>query len=165
MLSRREKAIQIIKENRYLTLATNAQGDGWVAPLAYVVDEKFNFYWYSAAAAKHSVQLRENPRVAIAVFNSTISSDSADGLQISGLASEVQAKDLDYVVNLYFKQSFPDLEVRMRWQKSRKDFEANAPLRFYVFVPDRVFKCDLDNLAVDSRVEVDLKIPIALKNH
>ena len=49
-----EKARKIIRENRYMTLASGEGETVWIAPLAYAVDADYNFYWYSAIGAIHS---------------------------------------------------------------------------------------------------------------
>jgi uncharacterized protein YhbP (UPF0306 family) len=156
MNSNNEKARTIIRANRYLTLATSAGGETWAAPVAYAHDEQFNFFWYSEKTARHSQHIEANQSVAIAIFNSQSSSDEVDGLQIVGLASEVAPNDLPAIVELYYRQSFPDESVRGRWTKPVECFVGDAPQRFYRFKPVRVYKCDTENASVDRRLLVDL---------
>jgi uncharacterized protein YhbP (UPF0306 family) len=156
-LSDNQKARDIIRSNRYMTLATSAHGETWVAPVAYACDEVFNFYWYSEKGAKHSLHILANRIIAVAIFDSQASSDEVDGLQMLGQASEVPADELSTVADLYYQQSFPDPEDRRRWRKPLRCFEGEALQRFYRFKPELVYKCDLENTAVDRRILVDLK--------
>lgn len=99
-----------------MTLATCADRSPWAAAVAYVTDGEFNFYWYSESNARHSRHILENSKIAVAIFDSTATSDDVDGLQIEGVASEVPERDLERVMKLYYEKSFPDPAVRRRWQ-------------------------------------------------
>ena len=137
-------------------LATSAQGETWIAPVAYAYDEQFNFYWYSEKTARHSRHIEFNRSVAVAIFNSQASSDEVDGLQIVGIASEVALGELPAIAERYFRQSFPDETTRTRWSKPVECFVGDAPQRFYRFQPVKVYKCDTENTSVDRRLLVDL---------
>ena len=152
-----DKARKIIRENRYMTLATCSEGSPWIAPLAYVVDANYNFYWYSAIDVRHSQHIKRNPHAAVAIYNSTEPSDIADGLQMSGTASEVSESDLARVMDLYWKQSFPDEQVRSQWMRPAKDFTGNAIQRFYQFTPTQIYKPDPSDIKVDRRMEINLE--------
>jgi uncharacterized protein YhbP (UPF0306 family) len=151
-----EKAHQIISANRYMTLATSAFGETWIAPVAYAFDEHFNFYWYSERTAKHSLHIYANPEIAVAIFDSSAPSEKVDGLQISGIASEVEPSQISEVAELYYTQSFPDESVRRSWQKPNPQFIGDAPFRFYRFTPKATYKCDLDIIDIDRRILVNL---------
>ncbi len=139
-----------------MSLATSANGEVWIAPVAYVCDEDWNFLWYSEKIARHSQHIAVNQFVAAAIFDSRASSDDVDGLQIEGVASEVVAKDLPGIVGAYFRLSFPDKVARARWSKPTESFSGNAPQRFYKLTPLKVYKCDTDNTLVDRRLLVQL---------
>ena len=151
-----EKALSIIRSNRYMTLATSANGETWAAPLAYVLDDRFRFIWYSATAARHSQHIKSNPNSAIAIFDSTLCSNDADGVQISGIAGEISEGELPEIMELYFKASFPDPEERAKWERPVSDFTGSAPQRFYCFQPVHSWKLDTENTSVDQRVEFQL---------
>jgi uncharacterized protein YhbP (UPF0306 family) len=86
-----------------MSLATSAQGETWIAPVAYAYDEQFNFYWYSEKTARHSQHIEFNRSAAVAIFHSQASSDEVDGLQIIGVASEVALGELRAVAERYFR--------------------------------------------------------------
>jgi uncharacterized protein YhbP (UPF0306 family) len=151
-----ERAYRIIRANRYLTMATCAGRDPWIAPLAYVVEPDYSFIYYTATTSRHGKHTAENPVVACAIFDSTASSDDADGIQFSGRVQEVPANELDRVMKLYFEQSFPDAEVRKRWMRPAEDFKGAAIQRFYRITPLEMYTIDLNSPKVDKRVPVDL---------
>lgn len=151
-----EKARQIIASNRYMTLATCRNNLVWIAPVAYAVDESYNFYWYSTIDATHSQQIAYNPDVAIAIFNSTEPSETADGLQLSGIAAVVEDNELLQVMNMYWLQQFPDPDARATWIRPIEDFSGNAIQRFFKFTPLEVYKLDTEILEVDRRLPINL---------
>lgn len=155
MTTNNEKARTIVRENRYLALATSLHSEPWIAALAYAVDEQFNFYWCSEKSARHSKHVESNKIAAGSIFNSQASSDEVDGLQMLGEVREVEVHDLPRIAELYYSQSFPDAETRKRWRKSLESFMGAASQRFYQFKPIEIFKCDLDNTSVDRRIKVD----------
>lgn len=151
-----DKARDIIRVNRYMSLATSDGTSVWIAPLAYVVDESYTFYWYSAVDARHSQHIRVNPQAAAAIFNSTEPSDIVDGLQIAGTAQEVEEAKLPQIMDLYWKQSFPDEDVRAQWMRPIEDFSGDAIQRFYGFSPTHIYKIDPSSMKVDRRLEIDI---------
>ncbi len=150
----------IITANRYLTLATcNDNGDVWIAPLAYVYDPKEEiFYFYSAKKSKHSSHITINPKAAIAIFDSSASSEAVEGLQLAVQVEEVKDPELADVINFYFKQSFPDVEERKKWQRPKTCFMGDAPQRFYKIMPMDLFVNDVDDDMIDYRKKIDLTI-------
>ncbi len=64
-----DKARQIVAKNMYLTIAVSSRdGTPWIANLFYAFDQDYNFYWYSDRNSVHSTFIRENPVVAMAIF-------------------------------------------------------------------------------------------------
>ena len=76
----------ILRENRYLTLATTDGAAPWAAPLAYVVDDDLALYVVSATTSRHARDIAANPRVSVAVFDSHQPPLTGRGVQIDGLA-------------------------------------------------------------------------------
>ncbi len=66
-----KKAKEIIENNIYCTVATSTKdGKPWISPVFFGYDENYNIYWVSDKNAKHSELIRNNPSVAIVIFNS-----------------------------------------------------------------------------------------------
>jgi hypothetical protein len=123
--------------------------------VAYVVDDSWNFFWFSATDSRHSINISENPKVAGAIFDSTASSDLADGVQIIGIARPLMESEVLFIYELYWTSSFPDLAVRRRWQRPMSDFIGSALQKFYRLAPVEIYKCDPQSV-VDRRIKVEL---------
>ncbi|MBI4785613.1 MAG: pyridoxamine 5'-phosphate oxidase family protein [Chloroflexi bacterium] len=151
------KTRQIIASNRYLSLATCRSNEVWVAPVAYVVDADYNFYFCSAIDSIHIQHLKSNLRVAFAIFDSTLSSDDADGVQILALAGQVEDADLSRVMDLYWKLLFPDPQARAKWALPAEHFRGDSIQRFFQLSPIEIYKLDTTLIEVDRRVQINLK--------
>ena len=161
------KVRRIIEENLYLTISVcDKSGNPWIANLYYVVDNQYNFYWYSPKTALHSLTIRDNPNVAIAIFNSTAVGDDVDAVYIQAKAYEVTSK-LELVAGLriyaqkMIKTGFAESkQMAGRFMKQYQDFQGLSKLRMYKAVPERVWKMAPSEMYndkfVDSRIEVDL---------
>jgi hypothetical protein len=148
-----ERALKIISNNRYLVLATCDSDGPWAAPLAFVWLPDGGFTFYSAMQARHVC-----PRgtvVAGAIFDSTASSDEADGVQFSASMDEVPVSELVDVMDAYFEGSFPDPDVRARWVRDPADFQGDAPQRFYRLTVHATYVYDEESPRIDQRVEAN----------
>jgi hypothetical protein len=103
-------------------------------------------------------------RVAGAIFDSTASSDEADGVQFAGQLSEVGEVDLASAMEFYFLNIFDDPEVRQRWSRPASDFVGAAPQRFYKIVIAQAFVLDPDSPKIDRRRPVNVERLLALRN-
>lgn len=65
-----EKAKYIIKSNNYLSLSTCNNNIPWIAPVAYIYDEEYNFYFVSPIESLHSKYIENNKEVAVSIFDS-----------------------------------------------------------------------------------------------
>lgn len=150
-------AAQIFRRNRYLTLATCAGEAPWAAPLAYTVDPDFTLVFYTALEARHTQHFLKNPLVAGAIFDSTLSSDDADGLQFSGTCAEVFPETLQETMKRYFEASFPDQNVREKWLRPVADFRPPAPQRFFRIMLRELGKIDPASQKVDRRLSLNIQ--------
>jgi nitroimidazol reductase NimA-like FMN-containing flavoprotein (pyridoxamine 5'-phosphate oxidase superfamily) len=68
-----EEVTSLLFTSNFMTLAT-ADGDGlpWVSPVEFACDEDLRFYWYSAFDARHSENVRANPRAALSIYDCTL---------------------------------------------------------------------------------------------
>lgn len=153
-----EQARDIIAKNRYLALATCSDNLPWVAGLAYAVDRDYNFFFYSAKNSRHIQHMMTNPKVAFTIYDSSLPSEDVDGLQISGVGSQVSVMDLPRVFELYYTQSFPNEIIREKFKQPIEAFKELAVKRFYKIVPDKIYKIDLSIIEVDLRVEIDIEL-------
>lgn len=96
------KAQRIIVSNIYYTLPTcSVDGVPWASPVFFAYDEKLNIYWSSAITSNHSQNIYHNKgRVAVAIFNSSVSEGTGEGLYFYGTASELGSERTPQVMQL-----------------------------------------------------------------
>lgn len=102
----------IITKNQYLTLATvDTKGNPWASPVAYVYDEDFTFYWTSMHNSYHQLNIKHNPKVAFAIFDSTQKWGGGIGIQVEATVGQVSFGELPRVTAMYFSRKYPYGEV------------------------------------------------------
>lgn len=158
-------AQSIIKGNRYLCLATaSSAGLAWASPVSYCTDSDGNFYFQTSLDCVHVENIRTNPEVSAAIYDSQQGIEMIDGLQMRGVVGEVEEWDVARVYDLFVTQVIPASE-RSRLAPPLRIFtkDGGTPLRFFQFVPTEMFKKDLDIKGVARRVRIDLEMLRALK--
>lgn len=158
---------KLLKENLYLTLAVaDKKGTPWIANLYYAYDNDYSIYWYSSKETVHSKLIRQNPKVAISIFNSTAVGDDVDAVYIEAKAHEVTSKvellkGLAVYATKMIKTKFAKKDASARFKKQYKDFQSKSKLRMYKATPVKVYKLAPSEMYnekfVDSRIEVKLK--------
>lgn len=86
----------LIERNRYIVLATTEDGQPWVAPVEYIVDEDLNFYFFSPSEVRHVRDIKANGRVAGVVFDTDQPEYTADvTTDLNGVQMECTAVKLE----------------------------------------------------------------------
>ncbi|MES2931391.1 MAG: pyridoxamine 5'-phosphate oxidase family protein [Patescibacteria group bacterium] len=87
-------AKNIIRETIYAVLGT-ASSDGmpWISPVFFAYDDSFNIYWVSNKDSLHSQLLRENPEVAITIFDSRAVEGEGDAVYMRARVEELAEKE------------------------------------------------------------------------
>lgn len=143
-----------IENNRYLTLATSSKtAKPWVSPLYFAIGEDYTIYWYSQKAALHSINISENPSVAITIFNSTVKASEVDALYMEATAVEVTAEEINSALIVYNQK-----EESLDTERDSQDFLGESPLRMYKAVPQKMWLYDgskrYKGKYLDTRIEV-----------
>ena len=99
-----EKAKRIVESNIYMTVATASKdGKPWISPVFFAYDKNCNLYWVSNKDSLHSKLIRENPQVAIVIFDSRAPEGEGDGVYFEARAEElnkeVEIKDAMEALN------------------------------------------------------------------
>ena len=149
----------IIDANLYLTLGTvDPDGRPWTSPVYFAPADDREFYWTSAADARHSRHLVERPQVSMVVFDSTVAPYHGRAVYAVGEAREVSDGDLDRALG-----SYPRHDGRGAAPVTLQDVTAPAPYRLYratvsdmwVLCPREPRQpCPLHGLAQDHRTRV-----------
>ncbi len=140
-----ELARSIIKNNIYLSLGTS-DGNPWVAPVYYCIDDQYNFYFISQPNSLHIRQLLKNPQVAFAIFDSHQQEGAGNGVQGMGIAHVLEDEQLKQALQWY-KTSLIESKV--------ESFTAPAAYRLFKIVPQKIYVLD-PNSKVDKRTHVNL---------
>ena len=115
MENKAEKAEEISKEIRYLVIATSSKdGKPWISPVFYAFDDDYNLYWVSSKNSRHSELIRENPKVAVVIFNSTKGEGKGDAVYIEANVQELtDEKEIEEAMKFYdSRASKPELRVK-----------------------------------------------------
>jgi pyridoxine/pyridoxamine 5'-phosphate oxidase len=96
----------LVAQNAYLTLATSSvDGAPWASPVWFAARELAEFVWASKPGARHSRNLAENPRVALAIFDSTAAPGDGRAVYVSADAALVDDATFEDALGVYNARS------------------------------------------------------------
>lgn len=150
-----KRAAEIVKKITYATIATASKdGQPWNSPVYCNHDEDMNVYWVSDKEGQHSKNVKENNRVFIVIYDSTVPEGEGEGVYIQANASQVTDPDEILAVRRIKKGS--------HFEQSPDTFLGKSVRYMYKAVPERVWMNDAaieDGVFIrDFRVEVPLDI-------
>jgi uncharacterized protein YhbP (UPF0306 family) len=152
-LDEKDFAKKLIVDNKYMVVATsNPESKPWAAPVLYVYDESYAFYFLSAIDSLHAKNILGNPQVCLSIFNSEQPIGKSDGIQIEALAHVVDKTAIEGVINIYCRKLFPESNVPPLKRYRPEDYLEPSEFRFFVVKPTKVYVTD----GLERRVEVDL---------
>ncbi|MFQ5933922.1 MAG: pyridoxamine 5'-phosphate oxidase family protein [Dehalococcoidia bacterium] len=132
----REVCFSLLEENRIMTLATTGEEGPWAAPVIYAWEANsaaLSLYFMSRLSTRHIKNLREVARGSAAIHpNET---RPLRGLQMEGTVEMLQGKEALRVIRIYLRR-FPLARKRF---SIRAIVEESIDLRFFRFLPDRIF--------------------------
>jgi predicted pyridoxine 5'-phosphate oxidase superfamily flavin-nucleotide-binding protein len=121
-------ARSVIDANRYMVLGTaDETGHPWVTPVWFASEDYLCFHWVSSPDAKHSRNLAAEPRVAIAIFDSSVPVGGAQAVYLKGVAEELTGAELERGVEVFDRVSRLD-HARAY---ALDDVQGSAPIRLY----------------------------------
>ncbi len=148
-----KRAKEILETIKYATLATvTADGKPWNSPVASILDDDLNVYWFSDKEGQHSKNVRANGEVFIVVYDSTAPWGQGEGVYIQAKAYELNDPN--------------EIREARRIKKGAGDddpaeFMGDAVRRVYKAVPQKAWMNDDviedDKFIKDIRVEVSLE--------
>ena len=83
----RKHVERYLSEARIMQLATDRDGQPWICNLHFAVDGDSNMYWLSKPTRRHSEDIVNNPRVAVAIAVKT--NKPVIGIQATGVVQIV----------------------------------------------------------------------------
>lgn len=153
-----EKAKKIISENIYMTIATSSlDGSPWISPVFFSYDKNYNLFWVSDKNSKHSRLIRNNPKVAIVIFNSQIPEGEGDGVYLEAEACELtDVEEIKKAIIIRNQRATVD-EFRV---KQISEVTRDGVWRIYKAIPKNISKLTdgefVNGQYVDKRIEIDL---------
>jgi uncharacterized protein YhbP (UPF0306 family) len=92
---------ECLNSTNIAVLATRNNESTWATPVYFCYDNKFNFYFLSAGETRHMKDIRDDPRVGIAIFTPPqFSGIYQIGLQVEGVAAEVPDEQIEEVYKM-----------------------------------------------------------------
>ncbi|MFE9613880.1 pyridoxamine 5'-phosphate oxidase family protein [Streptomyces sp. NPDC006012] len=159
-----DRTAHLLNEARYLNLATTWDGTPWVATLEYAwFPDPLHFVFGSSTGARHSSDIRSQPRVGGSLFvregAAGVAVSSVDGAQFTGRCAEIAPEQLDAYYAPFYETVFPDARQRTEWQLPPRLLQAPAPHRLYRIDVEHWWLIDTRTWAedrVDRRIELPL---------
>lgn len=97
-----KKVLEFLQSESTMVLATRDEdGLPYAAPLFYVVNESFRFYWLSSRESQHSLHLQSSSQASAAVFHSTFRWREIEGVQMRGACSIVEGPERGPILEEY----------------------------------------------------------------
>ena len=149
-------ARSVIENNVYLSLATTSDSQPWISTLYYGFDEDFSFYFVSARDSLHVQQILANPRVAVAIYDSTQPARAGIGVQIDGIASMVQEDEIPRALEVLCKPRLPSNTDPNNDDLLPVNFLGGSVFELFKIVPQHIYTRDTCIEGADHRVEVKL---------
>lgn len=147
----------ILEKILYVTIATSSKdGQPWNSPVYSAFDENYNFFWASDQNGQHSMNIKENNKVFLVIYDSTAPEGTGEGVYTLAKAYELTdeneiAHALKHLDDRTCKEKDPDTRIA--------GFQGNMPRRVYKAVPEKVWVNDdgeVNGNYIDIRIEVDL---------
>jgi uncharacterized protein YhbP (UPF0306 family) len=149
----------IIKSNQYMSLATCHYNDTWIAPVSYVTDNDYNFYFVSHAKSKHVIHAMLNNNVAMSIFDSTQTQGEGNGIQIKGTAMQLPISKYKDVIPLFLKRMGIVDNIEDLIQMKSKEYVMKDRVIFQI-KPEEIYMQDVryfQKHKVDRRIQIKLK--------
>lgn len=153
-----EKAKKIISENIYMTIATATKdGSPWISPVFFAYDKNYNLFWVSNKDSLHSNLIKDNPKVAIVIFNSQAPEGEGDGVYFESIVSILEDEiEIKQAMELLNKRVTKD-EFRI---KKIGEVTSDGIWRIYRAAPTKISKLTkgefINGQYVDRRIDIRL---------
>lgn len=149
-----ENAKRIIEKIQYITIATTSKdGSPWNSPVWCAYDDNYNFYWASWKENRHSQNIRNNSKVVLVIYDSTVPQGTGFGVYFEAEAHELtDEKEIQAAIDLMYKR-------KNKAPRKATEFLGDYPRRVYKAVPRKVWvnsEGDINGNYIDIRKEIDL---------
>lgn len=149
-----DAAAKVLKKILYINIASiTPEGEPWNTPVYCAYDSNLNYYWISWKENQHSVNVRNNAKVFITAYDSTVPASTGFGVYFKGEAKELtNPKDmLAGIAEMYGREK--------RKPRDIVEFLKKFPRRIYRFTPKQAWvngDSEIEGNFIDVRTEIDL---------
>ncbi|MEK7447671.1 MAG: pyridoxamine 5'-phosphate oxidase family protein [Patescibacteria group bacterium] len=151
-----EKLIrEYLDKGALMQVATCRDNQPWTCNVWYSYDDDFNFYFISGNYRRHSEEIRDNEKVAVAIVQPIFTKlgQLGRGITFEGTAKELNILSSGKAFDNYLKK-WPKATMYI----SKKDIRNNlTKTRFYKITPKMIVLFDEVNYPDQSRREFHLK--------
>lgn len=131
----KNRFIEIINSNNYLSLATINGDEPWVCTLYYSTDKHNNIYFISQIDSLHIKNILINPKVAFTIFDSHQRAGEGNGIQGSGRVEILKDEKIDEGLK-YYQTTFIELKKESLREPFKYRLCKLIPEKFYILDPD-----------------------------
>lgn len=148
------KTKETIEKILYVTIATvDEDGQPWNTPVYSAFDTDYNFYWASWEGSQHSMNIENNPKVFLVIYDSTVPEGTGFGVYIQAKAEKLleEAEIKKALSHLYKRKN--------KTPRKPEEFLGEYPRRVYKAVPQRAWINDdttVNGNFIDNRKEIKL---------
>ena len=136
-------------EMHMMQLATSDDGRPWNCTLYYVHDDERNLYWASLPSRRHSLEITDNPKVAVSIPARFVNGEKVVGIQIEGTAEVLEASEEIREISAKYAAKFK------RDSAWIEDFvSGNTEHRLYKLTPDKIYLFDEQNFPEAGRQQI-----------
>ncbi len=154
-----QQAKEIISKNIYMVIASASRaGEPWISPVFFAYDYHYNLFWVSNKESRHSTLIRNNPRVAIVIFDSHAPEGEGNGVYIEATIDELtDEEDITQAMKVLSKRVTRD-ECRV---KKIEEVTGDGMWRIYRATPMKMYTLDegkyVNGQYVDTRAEINFR--------
>jgi len=147
-------AKEVIEKIPYITIATSTKdAEPWNSPVYSAFDQDFNFYWASWIQNQHSKNIKENGRVFIVIYDSTVPPGTGFGVYFKGIAKELSENHIEEI-----KKAKGLLAKRVnKTPRKVEEYLGEYPRRIFKFTPEKIWvngDGDVNRNYVDVRIDI-----------
>lgn len=95
---------EYLSEATLMQIATVKRGNPWACSVYFAYDDSFNLYWISSPKRRHSLDIKENKKVAGTIVLPHTPGDDVRGLQFEGNAIRLTGKKALMGMLIYAKR-------------------------------------------------------------
>lgn len=148
----RELIKDYLKTARVLQLATSVNNQPWVCTVHFYSDDDFNFYWVSSPTRRHSLEIEQNPKVAVTIkiHEDNPSEKYVIGISAEGITELIPDNEIEEIGDQYLSK------FGEKHETVKDILEGKNPHKFYRFVPSKIALFDVLNFPNDPKQELVL---------